>query len=141
MKLEVKKLDSRAKLPSYAHPGDAGLDFFALEDCVVRAGERQADIRTGVSIAIPQGYVGLFWDKSGLAARHGLKVMAGVIDSGYRGELLLTLLNTSDTDYRFKAGDKVMQLLVQPVQSVEVVEVTELSETPRGAGAFGSTGK
>ncbi len=141
MKLEVKKLDPRAKLPSYVHPGDAGLDFFALEDCVVPAGERLSDIRTGVSIAVPQGYVGLFWDKSGLAAKHGLKVMAGVIDSGYRGELLLTLLNTSDTDYHFTAGDKVMQLLVQPVQSVEVVEVLELSETPRGTGGFGSTGK
>src|SRR5258708_5702036 len=109
MKLEVKKLDPRAKLPSYVHPGDAGLDFFALEDCVVLAGKRLSDIRTGVAIAVPQGYVGLFWDKSGLAAKHGLKVMAGVIDSGYRGELLLTLLNTSGTDYRFKAGDKVMQ--------------------------------
>lgn len=141
MRLEVKKLDSRAKLPSYTHPGDAGLDFFALEDCVVLAGERLSDIRTGISVAIPNGYVGLFWDKSGLAARHGLKVMAGVIDSGYRGELLLTLLNTSDADYHFKAGDKVMQLLVQPVESVEVVELPELSETPRGADGFGSSGK
>ncbi len=141
MKLEVKKLDPRAKLPSYVHPGDAGLDFFALEDTVVRAGERQADIRTGVAIAIPQGYVGLFWDKSGLAAKYGLKVMAGVIDSGYRGELLLTLFNTSDKDYHFKAGDKVMQLVVQPVEQAEIMEVQELSETPRGSSGFGSTGK
>ncbi len=141
MRLEVKKLDPRAKLPSYVHPGDAGLDFFALEDCVVPAGRRLTDIRTGISIAIPQGYVGLFWDKSGLAARHGLKVMAGVIDSGYRGELLLTLFNTSDHDHHFKAGDKVMQLLIQPVEHAEVMEVQELSDTARGAGGFGSTGK
>lgn len=141
MELEVKRLDPRAKLPSYVHEGDAGLDFFALEDCVVPAGKRLVDIRTGVAVAIPQGYVGLFWDKSGLAARHGLKVMAGVIDSGYRGELLLTLLNTSDTDYHFKAGDKVMQLLVQPVERADVIEVQELFDTPRGSGGFGSTGK
>ena len=141
MNLEVKKLDPRAKLPSYVHPGDAGLDFFALEDCIVPAGKQLSNIRTGVSIAIPQGYVGLFWDKSGLAAKYGLKVMAGVIDSGYRGELLLSLFNTSSTDYSFKAGDKVMQLVVQPVQSVEVVEVQELSDTSRGDGGFGSTGK
>lgn len=141
MVLQIKKLVPSAKLPSYVHPWDAGLDFFALEDCVVPAGQRLADIRTGVAIAVPEGYVGLFWDKSGLAAKHGLKVMAGVIDSGYRGELLLTLLNTSQADYHFKAGDKVMQLIIQPVQSVEVVQVEELTDTHRGAGGFGSTGK
>jgi dUTP pyrophosphatase len=141
MKLEVKKLDPRAKLPSYVHPGDAGLDFFALDDFVVPAHGRKSGIRTGVAVAIPEGYVGLFWDKSGLAANHGLKVMAGVIDAGYRGELLLTLLNTSDQDYHFKAGEKVMQMLIQKVESVDVVEVQELADTSRGLGGFGSTGK
>lgn len=141
MKLEVKKLDPRAKLPAYEHPGDAGLDFYALEDFVVPAHSRKPGIRTGVAVAIPEGYVGLFWDKSGLAAKHGLKVMAGVIDAGYRGELLLTLLNTSDSDYEFKAGEKVMQMLVQNVERAEVAEVQELSATSRGQGGFGSTGK
>ncbi|OHA56610.1 MAG: hypothetical protein A2588_01235 [Candidatus Veblenbacteria bacterium RIFOXYD1_FULL_43_11] len=141
MKLEVKKLDPRAKLPAYEHPGDAGLDFYALEDFVVPAGGRKPGIRTGVAVAIPEGYVGLFWDKSGLAAKHGLKVMAGVIDSGYRGELLLTLLNTSDVDYHFKAGEKVMQMLIQAVERAEIVEVENLSDTSRGDGGFGSTGK
>jgi dUTP pyrophosphatase len=141
MKLEVKKLDPRAKLPSYVHAGDAGLDIFALEDFMVPARGRKAGIRTGLAVAIPEGYVGLFWDKSGLAAKHGLKVMAGVIDAGYRGELLLTLLNTSDTDYYFKAGEKVMQMLIQKVESVDVVEVEELSHTARGTGGFGSSGK
>lgn len=141
MKLEVKKLDSQAKLPSYEHPGDAGLDFYALEDFVVPARERKAGIRTGVAVAIPDGYVGLFWDKSGLAAKHGLKVMAGVIDAGYRGELLLTLLNTTDTDYHFKKGEKVMQMLIQAVERMEIVEVDSLSDTARGEGGFGSTGK
>lgn len=141
MKLEVKKLDPQAKLPAYALPGDAGLEFFALEDFVVPANSRKPGIRTGVAVAIPDGYVGLFWDKSGLAAKHGLKVMAGVIDSSYRGELLLTLLNTSDTDYAFKKGEKVMQMLVQKVERVEIKEVENLSETTRGEGGFGSTGK
>ena len=141
MKLEVKKVDPRAKLPTYERQGDAGLDFYALEAFTVPAGKRTGGIRTGIALAIPEGYVGLFWDKSGLAATHGLKVMAGVIDSGYRGELLLTLFNTSDTDYRFKAGDKVMQLLIQRVERVELEEVQELPVSERGEGGFGSTGK
>lgn len=141
MKLEVKKIDPQAKLPSYEHPGDAGLDLYALEDFVVPARERKSGIRTGVSVAIPDGCVGLFWDKSGLAAKHGLKVMAGVIDAGYRGELLLTLLNTSETDYHFKAGEKVMQMLIQKVERVDISEVNELPESIRGEGGFGSTGK
>lgn len=141
MKLQVKKLDPQAKLPAYEHPGDAGLDLYALEDFVVPARARKAGIRTGVAVAIPEGYVGLFWDKSGLAAKHGLKVMAGVIDSGYRGELLLTLLNTSEIDYQFKAGEKVMQMLIQAVGRAEIEEVAELDDTSRGAGGFGSTGR
>jgi len=141
MEVKVKKLDPKAKLPGYVHPGDAGLDFFSLEDFIIPAGKRVSDIRTGIAIAIPKGFVGLFWDKSGLAAKHGLKVMAGVIDAGYRGELLLTVLNTSDKDYNFKAGDKVMQLLIQPVESVQIKEVKDLSNSARGEGGFGSTGK
>lgn len=141
MKLQVKKLDPQAKLPAYEHPGDAGLDLYALEDFIVPSRARKAGIRTGVAVAIPEGYVGLFWDKSGLAAKHGLKVMAGVIDSGYRGELLLTLLNTSEVDYQFKAGEKVMQMLIQAVGRAEIEEVAELDDTSRGAGGFGSTGR
>lgn len=141
MELEVKKVDPRAKLPAYAIVGDAGLDLFALESFTVPAGKFTSGIRTGIAIAIPEGYVGLCWDKSGLAAKNGLKVMAGVIDSGFRGEMLLTLLNTSDKDYHFSAGDKVMQLLIQPVESVEVIEVKELPLSERGGGSFGSTGR
>ncbi|MBU1039389.1 dUTP diphosphatase [Patescibacteria group bacterium] len=141
MKLLVKKLDARAKVPSYVHPYDAGLDLFALEDYVVPAGQRLTDIRTGIAMVIPEGYVGLCWDKSGLAAKAGLKVMAGVIDSGFRGELKLVVFNTSNQDYTFKAGEKVMQILIQPVLSVEVEEVEDLDDTSRGQGSWGSTGK
>ncbi len=141
MQLQVKKLDPRAKLPTYAYSGDAGLDLYTLEDFTVPAGKYITSIKTGIALAIPEGYVGLCWDKSGLAAKHGITVLAGVIDSSFRGELLLTVLNTSDQDYRFKVGDKVMQILIQPVASMEVIEVQELSDTIRGVGAFGSTGK
>ena len=141
MQIQVKKLDPRAKLPSYALEHDAGLDLCVLDDVTIPAGKVVTKIRTGVAIAIPEGYVGLCWDKSGLAANHGLKTMAGVIDSGYRGELLLTLYNSSDKDYNFKAGDKIMQLLIQPVARVEVVETNELSPSQRADGGFGSTGE
>jgi len=141
MILKIKKIDPRAKLPSYALADDAGLDLFSLEDYTVPAGKFLAGIRTGVAFEIPAGYVGLCWDKSGLSAKHGLKVMAGVIDSGFRGELLLTVLNISNRDYHFAAGDKIMQILIQPVEHVEVVEATELSDAQRGEGGFGSTGK
>ncbi|MFA4936873.1 MAG: dUTP diphosphatase [Patescibacteria group bacterium] len=141
MQLQVKKVDPRAKLPSYALPGDAALDLFALEDYIAPAGKYVSGIRTGVAIAIPEGFVGLCWDKSGLAAKHGITVLAGVIDSGFRGEMLLTVFNTSDQDYHFNAGDKVMQLVIQPVASVEIVEIDELPSSARGNGSFGSTGK
>ena len=141
MILEVQKLDPRAKLPTYAYDSDAGLDIFALEDFVVPAGKFATDIRTGVAVAIPERFVGLMWAKSGLAANHGIIVMAGVIDAGYRGELLLTVYNTSSKDYQFKAGDKVMQMLIQPVNQVEIVEVQNLPPSARGVGGFGSTGK
>jgi len=141
MKLLVKKIDPRAKLPSYVHPYDAGLDLFALEDYTVPAGQRLTEIRTGIAMAIPPGYVGLCWDKSGLASKQGIKVMGGVIDSGFRGELKLVVFNTSHEDYTFKAGEKVMQLLIQPVMNVEVEEAVELDDTSRGEGGWGSTGK
>ena len=141
MEIRVKKIDVKAKLPSYALEHDAGLDLFSLDEVTIPAGQVKNNIRTGIAIAIPDGYVGLCWDKSGLAANHGLKTMAGVIDSGYRGELLLTLYNSSDKDYNFKAGDKIMQLLIQPVARVEVVETNELSPSQRADGGFGSTGE
>ncbi|MFA4818517.1 MAG: dUTP diphosphatase [Patescibacteria group bacterium] len=141
MKLQVKRLDPKAKLPTTGYQGDAGLDLYALEAVTVPAGQTLSNIRTGIAIAIPAGYVGLCWDKSGLAANHGITVLAGVIDSGFRGEMLLTVYNTSQEDYHFTAGDKVMQILIQPVESMQVVEVEELPVSERGHGSFGSTGK
>lgn len=140
MKLKIKKLHSEAILPKFAHLGDAGMDLFALEEVVVGSGEI-ARIKTGIALEIPKGYVGLCWDKSGLAMNHGIKVLGGVIDSGFRGELVLGVINYGRNSYVFEKGHKVMQLLIQKIEHPEIVEVKELSETKRGKGGFGSTGK
>lgn len=140
MQLPIKKLVPEAKLPTFAHDTDAGMDLYALDTTTILAGARGL-IKTGIAVAIPAGYVGLFWDKSGLSNKHGLKVVGGVIDAGYRGELLVGLLNTSSEDFKFEAGQKVAQMLIQKVEYPELVEVTELDETQRGEGKFGSTGQ
>lgn len=140
MKLKVKKVHPEAKLPKYAHPYDAGMDLFSLEEIKIKPGET-ARIRSGISVEIPEGYVGLCWDKSGLSMNNGIKVLAGVIDSGFRGELVMGVINLGKEEYTFGKGHKVMQMLVQPVEIVDIVEASELSETARGEGGFGSTGK
>lgn len=140
MELPIKRLHADAILPSYAHTGDAGMDIYALEGVTIAPGER-ALVRTGIAMGIPLGYVGLFWDKSGLATKHGLKTIAGVIDASYRGELMVGLLNTSVVPYSFAPGDKVAQMLIQRVEQPAIIEVLELDDTTRGDGAFGSTGK
>lgn len=140
MKIKLQKLHPSAKLPAYAHPGDAGMDLFAVEATVLAPGEIKA-VKTGVAMAIPEGYVGLIWDKSGIAIKEGLKTMGGVIDSGYRGEVMVGMLNTSKKSYTFEAGHKVAQMLIQKIESPELVEADSLEETKRGKGGFGSTGK
>ncbi|NBD73671.1 dUTP diphosphatase [Patescibacteria group bacterium] len=140
MHLPVTKLDPAATLPTYAHEGDAGADLFALEEVVIAPGER-VSVRTGVALAIPPGFVGLIWDKSGLSHKHGLKTFGGVIDSSYRGEVLVGVMNLGSEPYTLAAGHKVAQLLVQEVTSARVVEVDKLDDTTRGGGGFGSTGK
>lgn len=140
MKLKVKKIDPEAKLPIYNYPGDAGMDLFALETIKIKPGEI-ARIRSGIAMEIPEGYVGLCWDKSGKSINHGIKVLAGVIDSGFRGELVMGVINLGKEEYVFEKGHKVMQMLVQPIQIMDIVESDELSETKRGEHGFGSTGK
>ncbi len=138
MLLKVKKLNSETKLPSYGHKGDAGLDLFSCEDVVIPAGERKM-VSTGISTEFPEGYVALIWDKSGIASS-GIKTMGGVIEYTYRGEYKVIMFNTSKEDYEIKKGQKIAQLLIQPILTAEVQEAGELSETKRGNGAFGSTG-
>lgn len=140
MKLNIKKLDPRATLPVYNHEGDAGMDIFAFQETSVPARGR-ALVNTGLALEIPFGYAGLVWGKSGLATKHGIATIAGVIDAGYRGEFKVALVNTSDEDYVIEAGHKVAQLLIQKVEHPEIVEVSELSDTARGEQGFGSSGK
>lgn len=139
MKIQVKKLDSEAKIPQFAHPGDAGMDLFSNADIIIKPGER-ANVATGIGMEIPGGFVGLIWDKSGVAWNGGIKTMGGVIDSGYRGEIGILLINLSDKNYTIKKGEKIAQMLIQKIENLEISEVAELSDTSRGGGAFGSTG-
>ena len=139
MKLKVKKLDTAAKLPTLGHPGDAGIDFYALEEVVFAPGA-QMRIRTGLSLEIPEGFVGLVWDKSGISFNKGLKVMGGVIDAPFRGEFVASMVNLSPETQVIEKGQKFTQMLIQKFEHCDITEVNELSETVRGEGREGSTG-
>lgn len=140
MILRIKKLHPDAKIPKYAHHDDAGFDLFAIENKKVSPKER-IPVPTGLIMEIPEGFVGLIWDKSGLAVKHGIKTIAGVIDSTYRGEILVAVTNNSDEEYLFEKGHKIAQMIIQRKETVEFEEVNELTETVRGEGRLGSTGK
>jgi dUTP pyrophosphatase len=140
MNLKVKKLHRDAVLPKYNHDGDAGIDLFAFTETKLNSGERTS-VPTGIAVEIPYGYVGLIWDKSGVAHKGGIKTLGGVIDSGYRGEIKVGVINLSKETYTFEKGHKIAQMLIQKVETVEIEEVEELSETVRGEKGFGSTGK
>lgn len=138
MELRIKKVRPTAKVPFYAHATDAGMDLFAAETVVLNPGAI-IGVPSGIACAIPEGCVGLIWEKSGLAAK-GIAVFGGVIDSAYRGEIIVLLRNVGKEPYTFEQGNKVAQMLIQPVLQPTLVEVEELDETDRGAGGFGSTG-
>ena len=140
MILKIKKLHPDAQIPKYAHHDDAGFDLFAIENITLKKGERVM-IPTGIAMEISEGYVGLVWDKSGLAMKHGIKTIGGVVDSMYRGEIMVGLMNLSKEDYVFEKGHKVAQMIIQKKEFVDFKEVKELSDTTRGEGGFGSTGK
>lgn len=140
MIIRIKKISPDATLPVYAHAGDAGMDLFAVEDCALEAGDRVA-VGTGVTMQIPDGFVGLIWDKSGRAFNEGLKTLAGVVDAGYRGEVKVGLVNLGREPIHIKKHQKIAQMLIQPVISPTLTEVEELEQdTSRGANGFGSTG-
>ena len=142
LEIAVVRLDPDLPLPGYAHPGDAGADLVAAEDVVLAPGERTL-VRTGVALALPEGHVGLVHPRSGLAARHGLSIVnaPGTIDSGYRGEVKVLLVNLDPQEpIELRRGDRVAQLVVQRVERVGFVEVDRLPDTSRGAGGYGSTG-
>lgn len=141
VKVKIKKLNPEAIVPDISYKGDAGMDLYSVEEYTLKPGERHL-FSTGISASVPEGYVSLVWDRSGNAAKRGLKTMAGVIDCHYRGEWKIVLLNTTNEEYTVKKGDKIAQVLVQPVARPEVEEVEELDEdTERGEGGFGSSGR
>jgi dUTP pyrophosphatase len=142
MSLRVRRLDSRALLPSRAYEGDAGLDLYALEAGMLGPGERMS-VRTGVAVEIPGGRAGLVLPRSGLAARHGIALVnaPGLIDAGYRGEIKVLLLNTDrEASFPIERGDRIAQLVLVQVETPEVVEVEELALSERGDGGLGSSG-
>lgn len=140
MNVKIRKINKDAKIPQYAHKGDAGLDLFSVADISMRPMHRTA-VPTGIEIEIPKGYVGLVWDKSGLALKEGVKTMAGVIDSSYRGELKVVMVNLSSKILKISKGMKIGQLLIQPITIVKIIEAKALKETKRGKRGFGSTGR
>ena len=138
----VDVLISAATVPSYAHPGDAGADLVSTEAVVLEPCQR-ATLGTGVSIALPDGYVAFVVPRSGLAAKHGITIVnsPGTVDAGYRGEIRVTLLNTDSSEaYPVAVGDRIAQLIVMPVSRARFVPVETLPGSDRGTGGFGSTG-
>jgi len=140
MQIKFKKLNENAVAPTYAFKFDAGMDLYCLENISVEPNQR-VQIGTGIAMEIPEGFVGLIWDKSGLSHKSGLKTVGGVVDSQYRGEIKVGMINLSNETYNFEAGQKIAQMLIQKVEQVDLMESDTLSETDRGEGGFGSTGK
>ena len=143
LRVDVQRLDPEMPLPAYAHPGDAGIDLHARESIVIPCGGGRVLLPTGIAIAIPLGWAGFVLPRSGLALKHGLSVVnsPGLIDSAYRGELKVVLINTDPTDdYEVSRGDRIAQLVLQRVGGVTWDEVDELPGDDRGGG-FGHSGR
>jgi dUTP pyrophosphatase len=144
LRIPVLRIDPDLPLPTYAHPGDAGADLVARADVVLRRRGGRALVGTGVALALPEGYAGLVLPRSGLALRHGVTCLntPGLVDSGYRGELQVLLVNTDpDADYQVHRGDRIAQLVVQAVAQAAFTPVDALEASERGAGGFGHTGR
>jgi len=141
--LKVKKLDASLPDPAYARAGDAGIDLYSKID-IILAPLSRALVPTGIALSIPHGYAGFVQPRSGLAAKHGIGIVnsPGLIDSGYRGEVCVILINTDrEANYHIKKGDRICQLVIKKVEYVDIKIVNELDDTERGGGGFGSTEK
>ena len=141
MTLKFKRIHPDAVLPAYAHPSDAGMDVRSVEDLAIAPGKR-ALVRTGLVMMLPPLYEAQVRPRSGLALKHGITVLntPGTIDSGYRGEVGVVLINLGQEEFKVAKGDKIAQLVIAPVTQPEVAEVFDVDETDRGEGGFGSTG-
>ena len=143
MIVQIQRLDKGLPLPQYAIEGDAGMDVFSSIDCVITPGMREV-IPTGIAIALPEGYVAFAHPRSGLAAKHGISIVnaPGTIDSGYRGEIKIILINTDkESSFEIKRGDRIAQLVFQKFESAKFFEVEQLPQSQRASGGFGSTGQ
>lgn len=143
MKLLIHRLDKDLPLPTYAKPGDAGADLFSSIDVKIEPGERKL-IPTGISIALPPGYVALVHPRSGLAIKHGITLAnaPGTIDASYRGEIKVIVVNLDPKEsFEIRRGDRIAQFLIQAIEIAEMIEVESLPGTNRGDGGFGSTGR
>ena len=143
LEIPLQRLDSELPAPSYATEGDAGADLVASEAAVLEPAGGRALVPTGMAVAIPPGYAGFVQPRSGLALRHGVTCLntPGLIDSGYRGELKVILINTDPTTpFEIERGDRIAQLVIQRVEQANFVEVEDLGDSERGSGGFGSTG-
>lgn len=138
--LPVRLSHPRTKLPARKHAADAGMDIYAVEPATLKPGVH-AVLPTGVHTEIPHGHVGLVWPRSGMAAKHGVDVLAGVVDSGYSGEVMVSLINLGHEDVEIKPGDRIAQMLIQRVELWSCVEVDELGESERGVNGLGSSGR
>lgn len=141
MTLSFKRINPDAVLPSYAHPGDAGMDLRSVDDAVIPAGGR-ALVHTGLVVNLPPGYEAQVRPRSGLALKSGVTVLntPGTIDAGYRGEIGVILANFGEEPFSVHKGDRIAQMVIAPVTFAEIVETDSIDETDRGAGGFGSTG-
>ena len=142
LEILVTKLDNDAVIPTYAKPGDAGADLYAISELVLAPGER-ALVKTGIAIALPNGYVGLVHPRSGLGLKNGISVVntPGTIDAGYRGEIGVVLINHDlHESFQVKKGDRIAQLVIQKVENAQFKVVNQLPESERAAGGYGSTG-
>jgi dUTP pyrophosphatase len=139
MTISVRRLNPEAKLPARAHPGDAGLDLFGAADALL-APHEPVRVPTGIAMAIPNGHVGMICDRSSMGAR-GVRVLGGIVDAGYRGEVQIILINLRNEPLTLAKGDKIAQMLVVPVSLAGIEERASLDDTSRGEGGFGSTGR
>lgn len=141
VKIKVQKIHPDAIIPKYAHSGDAGVDLHSCEDYILKSKERRL-ISTGLKVEIEKGYEMQIRPRSGLALKHGVSVLntPGTIDSGYRGNVGVILINTSDKDYEIKKGDRIAQAVINKLENVVIEEVDGLADSSRGDGGFGSTG-
>lgn len=137
--LKIKRLDKSVQMPGFAYEHDAAFDLRASHSEIIKPGEKKI-VKTGLQMAIPTGYVGLIWDRSGLAAKHSLHTLAGVIDAGYRGEVGVVMVNLGTEDCNIEKNMRIAQMLIQPVMHPQIHEVEDLEESERGEGGFGSSG-